>query len=107
LTRGSNDGQKNGRHTTGNVIYEDFKRNDSLKTCLGLRDGEEIQKRGIAVFRQFFDGKALFLWKSVVLNSDGHLFVPYVVEDAGEVGVSWDWLDDVFCGNYPAARFAG
>ncbi len=100
------DGQKSGGRTTGNRIYEDFRRNDSLKTCLGLRDGEEIQKKGIAVFRQFFGGTAVLLWKSIVRHSDGHRVVPYLCADCGEVVVHWRWLDSDWLGNFHAARFA-
>jgi hypothetical protein len=100
------DGQRNGCCITGHHIYEDFKRNDSLKTCLGLRDGKEIQKKGIAVFRHFFGGKAVFLWKSVVLNSYGVIFVPYLCENSDEVVVDWHWLGRAWNGFNPAARFA-
>lgn len=100
------DGQRNGGRTTGNRIYEDFKRNNSLKTCLGLRDGEEIQKKGIAVFRQFFGGKAVFLWRSVVLGSLGGLNVPFLYERGDAVVVYWSWLGDGWYDDSPAARFA-
>ena len=58
------DGQKDGKWTEGNNIYARLKENENamLTTCLTLRDGEEIQKNGIAAFRKFFQGKALFLW---------------------------------------------
>lgn len=100
------DGQRNGGRVEGNRIYEDFKRNDSLKICLGLRDGEEIQKKGIAVFRQFFGGKAVFLWKSLVLDSNGDLIVPFLYELGDEVVVSWGCLGSDFYDDSPAARFA-
>ena len=100
------DGQRDGVRVKGNHIYEDFKRNDSLKTCLGLRDGEEIQKKGIAVFRQFFSGKAVFFWKSVVLDSNGNLYVPYLYEFGDEAVVYWFCLDHDWSDSDPAARFA-
>ena len=55
------DGQKNGRSMEGNELYEYLKEKKMLESCLSLRDGEEIQKKGIAVFRKFFQGKAVFL----------------------------------------------
>lgn len=103
------DGQRNGGRVTGNRIYEDFERNDGLKTCLGLRDGEEIQKKGIAVFRRFFAGKALFLWKSVVRSFDGDLVVPYLGEGSGRAHVHEGWIflerGHGWNGHNPAARF--
>ncbi|OGZ04716.1 MAG: hypothetical protein A2845_05495 [Candidatus Lloydbacteria bacterium RIFCSPHIGHO2_01_FULL_49_22] len=77
----------------GSVIYEDFKHNDRLKTCLGLRDAEEIQKKGPAVFRRCFGKKALCFWKSVVCSTDLNLHVPciYVLND--DVVISWYRLD--------------
>jgi len=54
------DGQKNGGRMVGNRIYEHLLANNMLDSCLGLRDGEEFQKKGIAVFRKFFGGKAFW-----------------------------------------------
>jgi hypothetical protein len=42
------DGQKNGGRVVGNRIYEHLQRNNMLDSCLGLRDGEEIQGKGSA-----------------------------------------------------------
>ncbi len=100
------DRQRNGARVEGNRIYEDLTQSDSLKTCLGLRDGREIQKKGIAVFRQFFGGKGLFLWKSAILTLLDHLNVPCLCEHDGEVVVIWHCLGYCWNSNYPAARFA-
>ena len=100
------DGQKNGGRVTGQVIYDHLKSTDTLKTCLGLRDGEEIQKKGIEVFRQYFNGKAIFLWKSVVRHRDGGLSVPSLCEDGGRVVIGWYWLDNSWGDASPAVRFA-
>ena len=100
------DGQKNGRCMEGHKLYEYLKENGMLESCLSLRDGEEIQKKGIAVFRKFFQGKAVFLWKSVVQNRDDDLFVPYLCENGGWVVMVWSWLDNDWFGSNPALRFA-
>lgn len=99
------DDQKTGV-ATGNRIYDHLKKTDALKTCLGLRDGEEIKKKGIEVFRKFFRGKAVFLWASVVQDRDGDLGVPCLVGHGGDVVVYWYWLDYDWDGSGPAARFA-
>lgn len=100
------DGQKNDRYMEGHKLYEYLKENGMLESCLSLRDGEEIQKKGIAVFRKFFQGKAAFLWKSVVQARNGDLRVPCLYEDNVEVVVGWDWLDNDWDDNYPGLRFA-
>ena len=100
------DGQKNGRCMEGHKLYEYLKENGMLESCLSLRDGEEIQKKGIAVFRKFFQGKAVFLWKSVVQNRDDDLFVPYLCENGGWVVMVWSWLGNGWYGGNPALRFA-
>ena len=100
------DGQKNGKWIKGQVIYDHLKETDTLKICLGLRDGEEIQKKGIKVFRKFFGGKAVYLWKSVVRHRSDSLHVPYLDDGGGQVVVRWNWLDSAWDGDSPAARFA-
>jgi hypothetical protein len=44
----------------GNRIYEHLKSINMLDSCLGLRDLEEIQKKGVAFFREPFKGKVVF-----------------------------------------------
>lgn len=102
------DGQKGGKWIEGNKIYARLKENDNelLKTCLTLRDGEEIKKNGVEAFRKFFKGKALFLWGSVVQSGDGYLYVPYLHDDGDEVVVSWGRLDYGWRDSYPAGRLA-
>ena len=100
------DGQKDGKWIEGNKIYSHLKDADTLKTCLGLRDLEEIQKKGIAFFREHFKGKAVFAWKSVVRSSHGGLYVPYLYEDGGKVVLYWGWLGYGWDGNNPGLRFA-
>lgn len=101
------DGQKGG-WTRGDNIYAKLKENDNdlLKTCLTLRDGEEIKKNGVEAFRKFFKGKALFLWGSVVQGDDGYLYVPSLNGDGVEVVVPWYRLDSYWDVNFPAGRLA-
>ena len=96
------DGQKDGKWIEGNKIYAHLKKTDTLKTCLGLRDLEEIQKKGIANFRKHFAGKAVFGWASVVRNRLGSLRVPYLFERGGKVVLYWHWLDDSWGRSHPA-----
>ena len=100
------DDQKKKSVVVGNRIYDHLKKTDTLKTYLGLRDGEEIKKKGIEVFRKFFGGKAVFLWASVVRDRDGNLGVPCLVGYDGVVVVLWLWLDGGWYGVDPATRFA-
>ena len=72
----------------------------------GLRDLEEIQKKGISFFRSHFQGKAVFAWKSVVQNRDGSLRVPYLYDNGDDVVLNWNWLDNDWNSNNPALRFA-
>ncbi len=100
------DGQKGGNWLKGQRIYDHLKSNNMLEGCLGLRDGEEIKKKGIEVFRKFFGGKAVFLWASVVRDRGGGFGVPYLFEIVGGVVVDWNWLDRDCFVDHPAARFA-
>lgn len=100
------DGQKNGRYMEGHKLYEYLKEKKVIERCLSLGDGEEIQKKGLAVFRRFFQGKAVFLWKSVVQYRRGRLHVPYLCEGGDEVVVYWRWLGSGWHGYNPALRFA-
>ena len=95
-----------GKWIEGNKIYTHLKKTDTLKTCLGLRDLEEIQKRGIAYFRKHFAGKAVSAWASVVRHRDGNLRVPYLYEDGDKMVLHWRWLGYGWGGNRPALRHA-
>jgi hypothetical protein len=89
----------------GQVIYNFLVSTNALNAHLNLQDGLAIQKKGIAVFRKFFNGKAVFLWKSVVKRYRG-LGVPFLVEKGGEVVILWRWLDHEWNSIRPALRFA-
>lgn len=48
-------------------------------------------------------------WKTfctLVRNCDSNLNVPYVYDNGDEVVVNWNWLDNDWNDNNPAARFA-
>jgi hypothetical protein len=102
------DGQKDGKWIKGKEIYARLKDTDTLKTCLGLRDLEEIQRKGIAFFRKHFKGKAVFGWSGVVRGRDGRLKVPYL--DLGDgcnrVELNWDYLVGDWISNCPGLRHA-
>lgn len=90
----------------GNVIYQYLKDNNMLKTCLGLRDGEEIRKKGIDLFRKFFQGKVVYLWKSVVRRRVGLLRVPFLHGGVSLVVLDWCWLGSDWDSDEPALRLA-
>ena len=100
------DGQKDGKWIEGNKIYSHLKETNTLKTCLGLRDLEEIQKKGIAFFRKHFKGKAVFGWAGIVRSRDGDLSVPYLYEGGGKVVLSWYWAGSRWGSSSPALRHA-
>jgi hypothetical protein len=102
------EGQKNGKWTTGHVIYAHLKDNDevALKTCLGLRDLEEIQKKGIAFFWKYFKGKAVFGWAGAVRHCGGNLRIPYLYEGGDEVVLRWGWTGSHWSSSSPGLRHA-
>lgn len=99
-------GQEGGKWIEGNKIYKHLKETDTLKTCLGLRDLEEIQKKGIAFFRKYFKGKAVFGWAGIVRLRFGNLHVPCLFEYGDKVVLDWSWTDYDWNDSNPALRFA-
>jgi hypothetical protein len=98
-------GQKKGRGVTGSLIYEHLLKNNMLVSCLGFADGLEIQKKGILVFRKFFNGKGLYLWNSVAEDLRDGLQVSFLAELGDEVVMGWRWLGHIWDRDDPAARF--
>jgi len=90
---------------TGTAIYEYMEEYKMVRDSLGLRDLEEIQRRGIAFFRLHFGGKAVFGWKSTVMYRDSELNVPYLAEDGDEVLQCWRMLRHCFTDKDYALRF--
>jgi hypothetical protein len=97
--------QKNGR-IKGNDLQQYLEDRDMLKDCLGLRDLEEIQKKGISFFREYFKGKCIFGWKSVVRSRDGDLHAPCLYEYVGGVCLYWGWLGGGWGSGGPALLLA-
>ncbi len=93
--------------TTGTEVYTHLKRSDLLKTCLNLRDGEEITKINSKPIRDFLGGDTLFLWKSVVKFEGGAFHVPGLGNTGREITIGWYPLVNVFRNCHPAARFSG
>ena len=62
--------QKPREYVSGDRAYEHLKKTGMLERCLGLRDGEEIMKKGHKVFQRAFGSSHphvnVLLWKSVV-----------------------------------------
>ena len=100
------DGQKDGNIIEGGKIYSHLKDTDKLKTCLGLRDLEEIQKKDLVFFRKHFQGRAVFGWKSIVLHYYGYIVVPCLYEGNFGVVLSWEQLGHYWDDSKPALRFA-
>ncbi|HEY4493541.1 MAG TPA: hypothetical protein VJB98_02890 [Candidatus Paceibacterota bacterium] len=90
----------------GKKLYEHLKKHEMLGSCFGLTDLLAIQQKGIAFFREHFQGKAVFAWKSVVRSSVVGLYVPFLYDLGGEVVLRWHWLDDAWDSSRPALRFA-
>ena len=89
------------------VVHSYLKEHYMIKNCLGSRDLEEIQKKGIAFFRKHFKENYVFGWKSVVRGRNGNLYVPYLcVYVDGEVCLRWYWLGNDWDSDYPALLFA-
>lgn len=91
----------------GHEVYGYLKKHSMLENCLSLRDGEEIQKAEYAVFRKFFQGKAVILWKSVVYNNrNGHYSFPYLVGIGGKAEIRWNDLGNDLDEKFFSLHFA-
>lgn len=97
--------QQNGLVETGTRIYDHLKSSGSLGDCLSLRDGEEISRKGVDVYREFFGNKPLLLWKSVVQHGCGYLFVPHLCGLGTSVALHWRWLKSDWDDRHPAGVF--
>lgn len=98
--------QKDSTTIDGREIHEKLIVEKLLESCLGLVDLLAIQARGIGFFRKHFLGKAVFGWKSVVMDNSERLCVPCLFENGGEVRLYWGYLSDGWLFNNPALRFA-
>lgn len=100
------DGQQNGKWIEGDKIYAHLNETGDLKNHFTLRDLEEIRKKGLAFFRKYFNGKAVFGWGSVVRSRNSRLCVPCLYGDGDEVVLDWDWLGGDWGSNRPGLRRA-
>ncbi len=81
----------------GGQILRYLEDNGLLNNCLGIRDLEEIQRKGINFFREHFVGKKAFGWKSVALAHgksyrDDYRYVPLLVGQKSRVALRWCWI---------------
>lgn len=100
------DGQERGKWIEGSKINAYLTETGELKNHLGTRDLEEIQKKGIAFFREHFKEKVVFGWKGVVRSRSGNLRVPFLYENGVEVVLRWHFLDCDWRSNNPGLRHA-
>ncbi len=100
--------QESSNYVTGDVVLKYLEDNGMLESCCGVRDLEEIQKKGIAFFRKYFAGQEVMGWKSVAIDKDGHRSVPYLYEyeHDGKVQIAWSALDYEWHAILPALRRA-
>lgn len=84
--------------------YPSLLQNGEIESYLGLRDGRELMKLDIKVFREFTGDRPVVLLKGVVLLRDGVLHVPFLCEGGGRVVVGWDRLHYDWSSHFPAAR---
>jgi len=92
------DDQKNG-WVQGRKILRYLTDTGLLASCADLDELKAVQSKGIKFFRQHFAGKAPFAWRGV--RDD---YVPYLVEDDGEVVLYWGRLGDFWSAGSPALR---
>ena len=97
--------QQNGGVLEGNQLYASLKETGLIELCYSLRDGEELTKNS-QLFPESWKGKYVFLWKSVVQDRNGSLFVPCVCWLDGQVCLDWFWLGHFWHGFSPAALSA-
>ena len=82
--------QKDG-WVSGHELYQWIKNEGFLKDCLTLEDLKETQKIGVTAFREYFKGKWVYGWGSVLVG-----VVPCLIEYDGGVVQSWRHLVDRF-----------
>jgi len=86
------------------MIYNSLQETGLLKKSLGFSDLEAIQNTSVAFFREHFEDKTLWAWKSIVRfrghsDSDGHLVPTLRVEHKQELVVRWNSIGYQFYGD--------
>lgn len=75
------------------VVYERLEKTGELGTCLGMRDLNAIQRKGLTFFRQNWEGKYIFGWRSIVrVAVIGCLIVPCLYEYKKRLVLQWESL---------------
>ncbi len=91
-----------GQIESGKSIYDHLEANKMLDGCLGLRDLEEIKKKGVRCIYKHFKRNRIVGWRSVVLNRASELdrqeqhCVPFLalINSCSEVVLRWERLDN-------------
>jgi hypothetical protein len=73
----------------GTDLYSFLLESGKIENCLSLQDGLAITQKGIFLFKKFFEGNKLFLWKSAIMDSHGLMFVPYASAGTDNIGIGW------------------
>jgi hypothetical protein len=89
---------------SGPELHQYYVESGLIKRCLGYRDGLELKKLPVEVFRQHFPYKILYLRRSAVKLPDG-TFVPYVCDAGDRIEVRWVATDKEVLATTPTALF--
>jgi hypothetical protein len=97
---------------SGELIYSHLKETNALPNCIGLADLLAIQEKGIAVFRVLrlvFRCEVLPGWRSVGVDKEGNLHVPFLCENnKGNILLFWQRVDNLkYSSVSPAFLFPG
>ncbi len=102
--------QKKGGTIAGRDMCDFLEDTGLIEHCLDLRFGEELVKTFAStphLWSRVWTSRAIFLWKSVVLDWDGNLRVPYVIADDDYLQIHWRRLDYDLDGRDPAGLSVG
>src|SRR6185369_3197369 len=98
--------QQGAAQVSGIVLFEFLKTSALIQTCLGLRDGEEIQKLGLAVYiGRFGSSTRTFLWRTVLQHQLGIYMVPCLQLLGRSIGIVWHPIEDRRDSREPALLF--
>ncbi len=78
---------------SGHAIYNELRRVGLQRKCLSLADLLSIKRLGPMRFNEYFSGKQLCAWKSVVPDTQGLHHVPYLSYRDNELRLSWISID--------------
>jgi len=82
-------GQANA-NVSGEEIYNYLKENHLLDSQLGISDLRAIKAKGIEFFREHFQGKNVFAWKSIVQSESRDIrWVPCLKAGVSELNIFW------------------